>query len=404
MGESSSWLMADACAAALLCLQSRRGLLWLTRAVLLKPGLRGLRPSGTPHTRAWLLQVKLTAQTSAGPLSDFYTLPVGIRTVAVTERQFLINGKPFYFHGVNKHEDADIRGKGFDWSLLVKDFNLLRWLGANAFRTSHYPYAEEVMQLCDRYGIVVIDESPGVGIVLVQSFSNASLQHHLEVMEEMVRRDKNHPAVVMWSVANEPSSFLEQAAYYFKMLIGHTKALDPSRPVTFVTSSSYEKDLGVPYVDVICVNSYYSWYHDYGHMEVIQLQLATQFERWHEAYQKPIIQSEYGAETIIGFHEDPPLMFSEEYQKGLLQQYHVILDQKRKEYVVGELIWNFADFMTDQSPQRAIGNRKGIFTRQRQPKSAAFLLRERYWKLANETRYLQSAVMSQCVGNSPFTV
>lgn len=108
MGESSSWLMADACAAALLCLQSRRGLLWLTRAVLLKPGLRGLRPSGTPHTRAWLLQVKLTAQTSAGPLSDFYTLPVGIRTVAVTERQFLINGKPFYFHGVNKHEDADV--------------------------------------------------------------------------------------------------------------------------------------------------------------------------------------------------------------------------------------------------------------------------------------------------------
>lgn len=49
----------------------------------------------------------------------------------------------------------------------MKDFNLLRWLGANAFRTSHYPYAEEVLQLCDRYGIVVIDESPGVGIALV---------------------------------------------------------------------------------------------------------------------------------------------------------------------------------------------------------------------------------------------
>lgn len=61
---------------------------------------------------------------------------------------------------------AQVRGKGFDWALLVKDFNLLRWLGANAFRTSHYPYAEEVMQLCDRYGIVVIDECPGVGIVL----------------------------------------------------------------------------------------------------------------------------------------------------------------------------------------------------------------------------------------------
>lgn len=151
------------------------------------------------------LEVRLTAQTAAGTVSDFYTLPVGIRTVAVTENQFLINGKPFYFHGVNKHEDADIRGKGFDWALLMKDFNLLRWLGANSFRTSHYPYAEEVMQLCDRYGIVVIDESPGVGIVLKESYSNQSLQHHLEVMEELVRRDKNHPAVVMWSVANEPA-------------------------------------------------------------------------------------------------------------------------------------------------------------------------------------------------------
>nr|XP_020729540.1 beta-glucuronidase isoform X2 [Odocoileus virginianus texanus] len=350
------------------------------------------------------LEVKLTAQTAVGPVSDFYTLPVGIRTVAITERQFLINGKPFYFQGVNKHEDADIRGKGFDWPLLVKDFNLLRWLGANAFRTSHYPYAEEVLQLCDRYGIVVIDESPGVGIKSAESFSNVSLQHHLEVMEEMIRRDKNHPAVVMWSLANEPASFLKPAGYYFKTLIAHTKALDPSRPVTFVTNTNYEADLGAPYVDVICVNSYYSWYHDYGHMEVIQLQLATQFENWHKIYQKPMIQSEYGADTIAGFHEDPPLMFSEEYQKGLLEQYHAVLDQKRKEYVVGELIWNFADFMTNESPFRMIGNRKGIFTRQRQPKSAAFLLRERYWRLANETRYHQSAVKSQCVGNSLFTV
>ncbi|XP_072608852.1 beta-glucuronidase [Vulpes vulpes] len=350
------------------------------------------------------LEVRLTAQMAAGPVLDFYTLPVGIRTVAVTERQFLINGKPFYFHGVNKHEDADIRGKGFDWPLLVKDFNLLRWLGANAFRTSHYPYAEEVMQLCDRYGIVVIDESPGVGIMLVQSYSNVSLQHHLEVMEELVRRDKNHPSVVLWSVANEPTSFLKPAAYYFKTLIAHTKALDPSRPVTFVTNSNYEADLGAPYVDVICVNSYYSWYHDYGHMEVIQLQLATEFENWYRTYQKPIIQSEYGAETIAGFHQDPPLMFSEEYQKGLLEQYHLVLDQKRKEYVVGELIWNFADFMTDQSPQRAVGNRKGIFTRQRQPKAAAFLLRERYWKLANETGHHWSAAKSQCLENSPFAL
>ncbi|XP_006859911.1 PREDICTED: beta-glucuronidase [Chrysochloris asiatica] len=331
------------------------------------------------------LEVRLTAQTTAGPVPDFYTLPVGIRTVAVTDHQFLINGKPFYFHGVNKHEDADVRGKGFDWPLLMKDFNLLHWLGANSFRTSHYPYAEEVMQLCDRYGIVIIDESPGVGIMLPENFSNMSLAHHLEVMEELVRRDKNHPAVVMWSVANEPASSLKPANYYFKTLIAHTKALDPTRPVTYVTNSNFDVDLGAQYVDVICVNSYYSWYHDFGHLEVIPMQLATQFENWHRTFQKPIIQSEYGADSIAGFHQDPPLMFSEEYHRSLLEQYHLVFDQKRQEYVVGELIWNFADFMTDQAPLRVMGNKKGIFTRQRQPKAAAFVLRERYWKIANES-------------------
>ncbi|XP_036622848.1 beta-glucuronidase [Trichosurus vulpecula] len=348
------------------------------------------------------LEVTLEVQTGAGIVSDVYTLPVGIRTVKVVQNQFLINGKPFYFHGVNKHEDADIRGKGFDWALVMKDFNLLRWLGANSFRTSHYPYAEEVMQLCDRYGIVVIDECPGVGIALPESFGNISLQHHLEVMEELVRRDKNHPAVVMWSVANEPVASLAPAAYYFKTLITHTKALDPTRPVTFVSNTRPEVDHGAPYVDVICINNYFSWYHDYGHLEVIQLQVSTEFETWYKIYQKPIIQSEYGADNIPGLHQDPPLMFSEEYQKFVLQQYHFALDQKRKDYVIGELIWNFADFMTEQSPRRVVGNKKGIFTRQRQPKGSAFLLRERYWKIANETMYPHLAVTPQYLENCYF--
>uniref|UniRef100_A0A8D2E5Q6 Beta-glucuronidase n=1 Tax=Theropithecus gelada TaxID=9565 RepID=A0A8D2E5Q6_THEGE len=352
-----------------------------TQGQLKVPGARLWWPYLMHKRPAYLysLEVRLTAQTSLGPVSDFYTLPVGIRTVNVTKSQFLINGKPFYFHGVNKHEDADIRGKGFDWPLLVKDFNLLRWLGANAFRTSHYPYAEEVLQMCDRYGIVVIDECPGVGLALPQFFNNVSLQNHMRVMEEVVRRDKNHPAIVMWSVANEPASHLESAGYYLK---------SASRPA--------------PYVDVMCVNSYYSWYNDFGHLELIQRQLTTQFESWYKTYQKPIIQSEYGAEAIVGFHQDPPLMFTEEYQKSLLEQYHVVLDQKRRKYVVGELIWNFADFMTEQSPLRVLGNKKGVFTRQRQPKSAAFLLRERYWKIANETRYPYSIAKSQCLENSPF--
>ncbi|XP_060612892.2 beta-glucuronidase [Anolis sagrei] len=336
------------------------------------------------------LKVTVSAEVDGVVVEDVYTQPVGFRTVRVTPSQFLINGKPFYFHGVNKHEDADIRGKGLDWALLMKDFHLLRWLGANSFRTSHYPYAEEIMDLCDAYGIVVIDECPAVGMKDSANFGNRTLQHHLTVMEELVRRDKNRPSVVMWSVANEPASELAPAGYYFKSVISHTKSLDPTRPVTYVSNAAYNRDQGAPYVDVICVNSYFSWYHDPGHLEVIRPQLNSQFENWYKAYQKPIIQSEYGADAVAGLHADPPLMFSEEYQAAVLKEYHSVLDQKRKEYVIGELIWNFADFMTDQETTRVLGNKKGIFTRQRQPKAAAFLLKERYWKLANESSCLGS--------------
>ncbi|KAG8122824.1 hypothetical protein E2320_018284 [Naja naja] len=323
------------------------------------------------------LKITLSAVVGSSISEDTYVQPVGIRTIFVARNQFLINGKPFYFHGVNKHEDADIRGKGLDWPLIMKDFNLLRWLGANSFRTSHYPYAEEIMELCDAYGIVVIDESPGVGMHDSLNFGNQSLQHHLVVMEELIRRDKNRPSVVMWSVANEPASELPVAAYYFKTVIAHTKALDPTRPVTFVSNANYLRDQGVSIAWLRLSLT--------GHLEVIQLQLKTQFENWYTTHQKPIIQSEYGADTISGFHADPPLMFSEEYQVAVLKEYHTVLDQKRKEYVIGELIWNFADFMTEQGVIRVMGNKKGIFTRQRQPKAAAFLLKERYWKIANES-------------------
>uniref|UniRef100_A0A672SNF2 Glucuronidase beta n=1 Tax=Sinocyclocheilus grahami TaxID=75366 RepID=A0A672SNF2_SINGR len=286
-----------------------------------------------------------------------------------------------------------IRGKGFDWPLVVKDFNLMKWMGVNSFRTSHYPYAEEILQMADRHGIII---NVCVCVFLRRSFGNVSLAHHLTVMEELVRRDKNHPSVVMWSVANEPASEMPPAGFYFKELVSHTKSLDSSRPVTYITDSNYARDQGAQYVDVICVNSYLSWYHDPGHTELISLQLNTQFDDWYDKYQKPIIQSEYGADAVAGLHSDPPMMFTEEYQTTVLQNYHNVFDQKRKEFVIGELIWNFADFMTAQTITRVVGNKKGIFTRQRQPKAGALLLRERYWRIANETGVLPTWARYPC--------
>jgi beta-glucuronidase len=97
-------------------------------------------------------------------LVDSYRQTVGIRTVAVRGIEFLLNGEPFHFRGFGKHEDSPVRGKAHDDAFMVHDFELLDWIGANSFRTSHYPYAEEVLDHADRRGIVVIDEVAAVGM------------------------------------------------------------------------------------------------------------------------------------------------------------------------------------------------------------------------------------------------
>ncbi|KAG8184932.1 hypothetical protein JTE90_017785 [Oedothorax gibbosus] len=304
---------------------------------------------------------------------DEYYQPFGIRTVTVTKTQFLINGKPFYFMGFGKHEDSNIRGKGLDLPLILKDFNLIHWIGANSFRTSHYPYAEEIMDQADEQGIVVIDECPAVGL---KSFNDKMLQQHKSVLGELIARDKNHPSVVAWSIANEPSSTRPMADKYFSQVIQHVKSLDTTRPVTAAINADYNKDQAGKYLDFVMINHYYAWYDQIGSTEVILPLLVNYISKAHDVYKKPVMMSEYGADTIAGLHTDPPFIFTEDYQTELMMFHHKAFDILReKGFFVGEHIWNFADFLTLQQLTRVVGNKKGIFTRERQPKASAKFLR-----------------------------
>ncbi len=320
-------------------------------------------------------------------LEDSYSLDIGIRTIEIKDNKFLLNGNPIYLKGFGKHEDSDIRGKGYDPIIAIKDFNLLKWINANSFRTSHYPYAEEILDLADRYGILVIDEAPCVGmnffnrakkVFCEERVNERTLQYHLQVMREMIGRDKNHPCVIMWSIANEPADYEEESEEYFKRVIEEVRKLDPTRPITIVESSSPIETKTAKYVDVISVNRYYAWYIDMGHLELINFQLEKELRIWYELYKKPILLSEFGADTIAGFHQDPPVMFTEEFQVEFLKRYCEVLD--KLPFIIGEHVWNFADFATKQSITRVLGNKKGVFTRQRQPKASAFYLRERWAK------------------------
>eukprot|EP01121_Diplochlamys_sp_Union-15-3_P011880 TRINITY_DN3483_c0_g1_i2.p1 TRINITY_DN3483_c0_g1~~TRINITY_DN3483_c0_g1_i2.p1 ORF type:complete len:519 (-),score=70.81 TRINITY_DN3483_c0_g1_i2:444-1856(-) len=174
-----------------------------------------------------------TLEVKAG--ADVYRLnSIGIRTIRVTQTQFLINEKPIYFRGVGLMEDSDARGRGYDDVVLSKDFYLMQWLNANAFRTSHYPYADEFYQMADRLGYLVIGEPGAIGMNIAEFFSNQTLEFHKGIMKDMINRDKNHPSVVMWSLANEPCCECQEAAYYFKSLSDYTRSLDPNRPITVV--------------------------------------------------------------------------------------------------------------------------------------------------------------------------
>lgn len=342
---------------------------------------------------AYLYEVEVHVE-QEGKSVDIYREPFGIRSVAVKNNQFLINDKPFYFKGFGKHEDFFVNGRGLNEALNVTDLNLMKWLGANSFRTAHYPYSEEMMRLCDRQGIVVIDETPAVGIMHGFNFAlfgedgekkrtfdvmNTG-EAHEAVLRELVARDKNLACVVMWSVANEATTSEEGAAEYFEPLIRLTKELDPQkRPVTMVLimMSTPDNDRVSEFIDVICLNRYYGWYVNNGDLEAAKKALRSELNAWKEKYpDTPVVFTEYGADTVAGFHAVDDIPFTEEYQARYLEANHEVFDEF--DHVVGEQMWNFADFETSVGIIRVQGNKKGLFTRQRQPKMAAHSVRERW--------------------------
>jgi beta-glucuronidase len=334
---------------------------------------------------------------------DVYELPYGIRTVRVEGTKFLINEKPFYFKGYGKHEDSFPCGRGQNLPLWVKDLDLMRWQGANSFRTSHYPYSEEMLRLCDEEGIVVIDETPGVGINF-DFGGGASFQgqrystfdpehgvktaaHHREVLREEILRDQNHACVVMWSIANEPDAHSDGAYEYFKPLFDLAREVDPQkRPCTMISvqgggaTPGPDSDVSAKLSDVICLNRYYGWYSYGGDLDAAEEGLTRELESW-QKLGKPLMFTEYGADTVMGLHDTTPVMFTEEYQVAFYERYSKVFD--RFDFVVGEQVWNFADFATSQGIVRVQGNKKGLFTRDRRPKLAAHWMRNRWLSIPN---------------------
>ncbi len=331
---------------------------------------------------------------------DSYTEPFGLRTIEIKSGKFLINGEPFYFKGFGKHEDSYVNGRGMNEAVNVLDLNLLKKIGANSFRTSHYPYSEEMMRLCDREGIVVIDEVPAVGLMpdfnfdVSSAFKNTenpfwstvkTQAAHEQALKEMIARDKNHASVVIWSIANEPATFLPGAHDYFEPLFKLARSLDTqNRPCTYINimMSTPDRDNCSDLADLLTLNRYYGWYLQTGDLKAAAAAEEAELRTWQKKWpDKPIMFTEFGADTVAGVHSAYNEPFSEEYQVNYYDMNAKIFD--KIDNFVGEQLWNFADFQTKFGINRVQGNKKGIFTRSREPKAAAIWLSHRWNNIPN---------------------
>jgi beta-glucuronidase len=311
-----------------------------------------------------------------GAAFDSYALPVGIRTIEVRGDALLLNGAPVHLKGFGRHEDFPVTGRGFVPAVIIRDFDAMRWTGANSFRTTHYPYSEEMMDLADRLGFLVIDETPAVGLFFAEEGLERRRALCAAYVRELLERDRNHPCVIAWSLANEPHSRRPGAAAFFRGLYDLAKSLDPSRPATVVSQIGVDEE-AFSFCDLLCLNRYSGWYTDSGRIDEGCAKLSQELDAMHEKFRKPIVLTEFGADSVSGWHSEPAEMFSEEYQAEFLERYIEVLDSKP--WVVGEHVWNLCDFKTGQAVHRVGAmNLKGVFTRDRRPKMAAHVLR-RLW-------------------------
>ena len=198
-----------------------------------------------PNVKKWsdetpnLYTLVLTLHDASGKVVEAESCRVGFRKVEIKDGQFFVNGRSIRFFGVNRHEHDPDFARAVPVSRMIEDIKLMKSNNINAVRTSHYPNDPRWYDLCDQYGIYLMDEANlethGVGGLL----SNIPAWHtaFLERAIRMVERDKNHPSVVLWSLGNESGYGPNHAA-----MAGWIHDYDPTRPVHYEGAAANRKD------------------------------------------------------------------------------------------------------------------------------------------------------------------
>jgi beta-glucuronidase len=307
---------------------------------------------------------------------------IGFRSIETRGTEILLNGRPVFLRGVSIHEEAPFRGgRAFSREEALTLLGWAKELGCNFVRLAHYPHNEFMVREADRLGIMVWSEIPVYWTILWENaatFDNAQTQ-----LSEMIARDKNRAAIIIWSMANE-TPLGDARLTFLKKLIERAKSLDSTRLISAALERHYldertemiDDPLG-EYLDVLGCNEYVGWYDGLP-------EKADQLE-WKTKYQKPLIMSEFGGDALYGNHGDALTRWTEEYQENLYQ--HQIKMLKRISFLRGTCPWILMDFRSPRRPLPGIQdfhNRKGLIS-DRGERKKAFYVMQRYYHEMQET-------------------
>lgn len=362
--------------------------------------------NGTINPYLYRLVVEVRDQ--RGQTTDEVEQTIGIRQMAFDpDRGFLLNGQPYRLRGVGYHQDRDGKGWAISPADTEADVAVLREMGANSIRLTHYQHGTPIHEIADRTGMILWDEIPLVSAWTVGESLEASeglRANARQQLLEMIRQNQNHPSVAIWGIANEVDFGNSLPAFItgrkdgkfadplplLKELNALAKATDTSRPTALATCCEgrlFSADVSVPEVsgmaDLGGANRYFGWY--FGKAD----DLGPHLDALHaKRPEQPLSVTEYGAGAAVSMHTDNVLggpvdsrgrPQPEEYANYIHET--ALAQIESRPYLYASWLWNSFDFATTI---RAEGdaqdiNTKGLVTYDRSIKKDVFYLYKANW-------------------------
>ena len=290
-----------------------------------------------------------------GTLLDEVVNPLGLRWFKFdSEKGFFLNGKGRKLIGTARHQDYFQKGNALRDELHVQDVLLLKEMGGNFLRVSHYPQDPVIMEMCDKLGIVTSVEIPVVNAV---TETEEFLHNSVEMAKEMVRQDFNRPSVMIWGYMNEiflrrPYTEGKQLEDYYRFTEKVARALeatireeDPSRytMMAYHNMPQYYEDAHLTEIPMIQGwNLYQGWYEP----DINEFQRLL--DRAHKAYKgKVLMVTEYGPGVDPRVHSYQPERFDFSQEYGLVYHKHYLNEMMKRPFIAGSSLWNLNDFYSE---------------------------------------------------------